>query len=204
MITSLNDKMLEFDIVASILLTIPALMTPGRVLHSLCSILTNGGINENIFLNFICKKQFSFFSIGEILVFIMSCAYLCLCYKMLTYEMNKSMARESRSDKSMHKDISFLSMNYLIWFKRIYLGKENILYITDKKRVRGFMTVVGFIIGVWLIGCLLECVIGSESTYIPYEVKIIAVSAYGVFSCYLINKKYLMLLFEKYNMENSQ
>lgn len=203
MITDLKDKMLEFEMVEGALLTIPALMTP-EYFYSLCSVLANGRADKNTLLNFIYEERFFSISIGEILVFIISCVYLCLCYKMLTYEMNRSLAGEKGADKSVYKDISFLSMNYLIWFNRIYVGKENILYIPDKKRVRGLMTVVCFIIGAWMAGCLLECAAGPVSTYIPNEVKIIAVMAYSVFSCYLINKKYLMLLYQKHSMEKLQ
>ena len=198
--TNFDEKICAFDFTSCGLLAIPILMTPNsffRGLYTILSIFLDRKIEwENtIYLSIII----------DIVIVIISYLYMRLCFKRLSNELHKSVNLENADSKSkvIYRPIKYLSMNYLLSLNKIYIGKDNTLYIADKDISKRFITNIYIIICVWIIMSLSDCIIGYGKDFIPTEIRMIISVLFGIFCCYLINQKYLFLLYQKYNLTKS-
>lgn len=194
---SFNDKIRTFDFMSSALLAIPILMTSNSFFHGLYTIF-NVLVDRELEL-----ENSIYLSIADTVITIISSLYMYLCFKRLSNELQKSVNLENINSKSMvkYKPIKFLSMNYLLSLNKIYIGKDNTLYIADKGISKRFLSNIYIIICAWIIMSLLDCVTGYCNEFIQPEIRIIITILFGIFCCYWINKKYLLLLYQKYNLQ---
>jgi hypothetical protein len=120
-----------------------------------------------------------------------------------------SLDRENKDSKSsiIHKPTKALSMRYLLFFNKLYVGKEGDLYIADNKIIKKFLIIHYFLIGFWMLTGVVDYMVNDVITFsnagmcIDWKelvsIRIFFIVIYGVFACRWINKNFLYVLYKK-------
>lgn len=205
------EKVVAFDAWSGLFIGFPLFLTPENIIESIKYIFLNGSIMsiDGNFFNTVIESDSYQISIIKMIVSLIAPIYMILCFRLLTNALYTSFNMENIYSKSIiiHKPLKFLSMKYLLFFNRLYIGAEGDIYIADSKIVKKYLMLNYLIMAMWVLTSIFNNLATRSITFaetgyrIVWEhiinIKILLIFLISVLICLGINKEYLYLLYQK-------